>query len=149
MRWVAAWCSAQSDVNPRSGQKPLQENVITGWKSVGPIQPEREICKEDARKGLLESMINKTAIIQDKKIYLCQIFHFGILSQFLLLYNQLMVILWAKPSTCSTILTKVGANCSVAWLRMKYWPMAADYEANFHSENCKLCQYFIDVAQKG
>ena len=29
---------------------------------------QREICKEDARKGLLESMINKTAIIQDKKI---------------------------------------------------------------------------------
>ena len=83
------------------------------------------------------------------KIYLWQIFHSGILSQFLLLYYQLMVILWAKPSTCSTILTKVGANCSVAWLRMKYWPMAADYEANFHSENCKLCQYFIDVAQKG
>ena len=60
-----------------------------------------------------------------------------------------MVILRAKPSTYSRILTKVGANCSVAWLRMKYWQMAADYEANFHSENCKLCQYFIDVAQRG
>ena len=87
MRWVAAWCSAQSDVNPRSGQKALQENVITGWKSVGPIQPEREICKEDARKGFLELMTNKTATIQDKWTNYSRVYISVFWVKFLLFYN--------------------------------------------------------------